>query len=249
VKPPGLAIGQLAQQAGVTVRAVRHYHRCGLLPEPERDSSGYRRYGAQAVVDLIRIKTLADAGVPLARIRTLLAADPERFRAAVAEIDAGLRRKVRELTRQRERIAALTGGDRLFLPVEVVDLLDELRALGMSERGLRMERDGWILVVALSPRLVPEWVAQKRAALADPEFRRLSLAYDEAFDWDPADPRLADLAGRTVAWFARRPADHGQPPPDLPAAVVVMAADITNASPAWRRVGELTRDRLDAARG
>ena len=71
-----LTIGQLADYVGVTVRAIRHYHQRGLLPEPERDASGYRRYGADAVVDLIRIKTLAAAGVPLARINTLLSAGP-----------------------------------------------------------------------------------------------------------------------------------------------------------------------------
>ena len=69
-----LTIGQLASYAGVTVRAVRHYHAKGLLPEPERDHSGYRRYDAHAVVDLIKIRTLADAGVPLTRVRELLAA-------------------------------------------------------------------------------------------------------------------------------------------------------------------------------
>ncbi|MFU9039101.1 MULTISPECIES: MerR family transcriptional regulator [Streptomyces] len=57
-----LTIGQLEAHAGVTVRAVRHHQR-GLLAEPERDASGYRRYDAQAVVELIRIKTLGDAGV------------------------------------------------------------------------------------------------------------------------------------------------------------------------------------------
>ena len=41
----GLAIGQAAAFAGVTVKTVRHYHRLGLVKEPERDSSGYRRYG------------------------------------------------------------------------------------------------------------------------------------------------------------------------------------------------------------
>ncbi|MFD1047876.1 MerR family transcriptional regulator, partial [Kibdelosporangium lantanae] len=67
-----LTISQLAATAGVTVRTVRHYHQVGLLSEPERDASGYRRYTAQAAVDLIRIRTLADAGVPLARIDALL---------------------------------------------------------------------------------------------------------------------------------------------------------------------------------
>ena len=75
-----LTIGQLAGHTGVTVRAIRHYHQRGLLAEPERDASGYRRYGATAVVDLIRIKTLSDAGVPLARIQELLTAQPARVR-------------------------------------------------------------------------------------------------------------------------------------------------------------------------
>ena len=64
-----LTISQLAAYAGVTTRAVRHYHQIGLLPEPERDASGYRRYGATAVVSLIKIRTLANAGVPLSSDR------------------------------------------------------------------------------------------------------------------------------------------------------------------------------------
>ena len=80
-----LTIGQLASYAGVTIRAVRHYHHIGLLPEPERDASGYRTYDAAAVVRLIRIRTLADAGVPLARVRELLDADPVTFADATAQ--------------------------------------------------------------------------------------------------------------------------------------------------------------------
>ena len=79
-----LTIGQLAAYAGVTVRAVRHYHQRGLLAEPARDSSGYRRYDADSVVDLIRIKTLSGAGVPLARIEELLNAEPAQFCQAIA---------------------------------------------------------------------------------------------------------------------------------------------------------------------
>ena len=85
-----LTISQLASYAGVTVRAVRHYHAKGLLPEPQRDHSGYRRYDAH-VVELISIRTLAAAGVPLARVRELLAAGQEEFNAAVADIDRRLR--------------------------------------------------------------------------------------------------------------------------------------------------------------
>src|ERR1700759_2841870 len=102
-----LTISQLASYAGVTVRAVRHYHAKGLLPEPERDWSGYRRYDAQAVVELIRIRTLADAGVPLSRVKELLSADPDEFEAAVADVDRRLSAEIRERQQHRERVAQL----------------------------------------------------------------------------------------------------------------------------------------------
>lgn len=152
-----LTIGQLAAYTGVTVRAIRHYHQRGLLAEPARDASGYRRYDGRAVVELIRIKTLAEAGVPLARIQELLDAGPAEFTGAVSQIDEALKRKIRELTQHRRKIAELTGGERLFLPAEIVDILGELRRIGVSERTVQIERDAWILVVALSPELVPEW--------------------------------------------------------------------------------------------
>lgn len=111
-----LTIGQLAATAGVTVRTVRHYHQIGLLPEPERDASGYRRYSAQAAVDLIRIRTLADAGVPLARIDALLRAEPTEFASAITDIDAELRRKIDQLTENRRRIAELASGESSSCP-------------------------------------------------------------------------------------------------------------------------------------
>jgi len=249
MKSPGLTIGQLAAHAGVTVRAIRHYHRCGLLAEPDRDASGYRRYDAQAVVDLIRIKTLAGAGVPLARIQDLLSASPGEFAAAIAEIDRALREKVRDLTRHRRQLAELTGGEGLFLPPEVVDLLGQLRALGVSERSVQTERDGWILVAALSPELIPGWVSQKRSALADPEFQRLYLACDEASGWDPDDPRLEKLADWVVTWTVRHEPVAGQAPADVPAAVTLITSDAATSSPAWRRLTELARGRLPSPAG
>jgi DNA-binding transcriptional MerR regulator len=232
---PTLTIGQLAAHAGVTVRAVRHYHQRGLLAEPERDASGYRRYDAQAVVDLIRIKTLADAGVPLTRVDELLNAQPERFAAAAAEIDRALARRIRDLTEHRRRIAELAAGERLFLPAEVVEILDRLRALGHSERMVRIERDVWIMLVALSPRSVPGWVAEKNAALDDPEFRCVYLACDEALEWDPDDPRLTRLVTDIVAWDLRRP-EHGQ---TQSRTVALMNSYVTASSPAWQRLAEL----------
>jgi DNA-binding transcriptional MerR regulator len=244
-----LTIGQLADYVGVTTRAVRHYHQRGLLPEPERDASGYRRYGAQAVVDLIRIKTLADAGVPLARIQALLVAEPEQFTQGIVQIDQALRRRIRGLEQQRRRIAELAAGDRLFLPDEVVSLLDELRRLGVSQRTVDMERDGWILLAARSPGQAAGLAEAKRSDLADPEFRRVYLACDQAFDWDPADPRLEEVADAMVALAARHRPDTGRATLDDPVAVDLLSSPPSGTSPAWERLLQLTSDRSRAATG
>ena len=124
-----LTISQLAAYAGVTVRAVRHYHQIGLLPEPERDALRLPAYDAAAVVRLIRIRTLADAGVPLARVRELLDADAEDVRrSGRARSTASCAPRSSGCRRSRKRIAQLAAGDRLALPPEVVDYLDRLRA-------------------------------------------------------------------------------------------------------------------------
>jgi DNA-binding transcriptional MerR regulator len=190
-----LTIGQLAAYAGATVRAVRHYHQIGLLPEPERDASGYRRYGAKAVVSLIKIRTLANAGVPLSRIDQLLEADASTFAEAVQRIDSQLRDEIERLETSRKQITQLTAGDSLTLPPEVVTYLDRLREIGASERMVEGERDGWILLAARSPDRVREFIPAKLAQLEHPHVVRLYRVLSEIFDDDAADdPRLEEAA-------------------------------------------------------
>ena len=196
-----LTIGQLASYAGVTVRAVRHYHAKGLLPEPERDHSGYRRYDARAVVQLIKIRTLADAGVPLSRAGELLVAGEEEFAAAVHDIDRRQRAEIRERQRHQERVAQLAAGDSLALPPEVVAYLHRMRELGFRERMIELERDSWILVAAQAPEQVPAMMALKTRQIEDPVVRELYLAIEEIFDCTPDDPRLPAFADRMVSFI------------------------------------------------
>lgn len=153
------------------------------------------------MVDLIRLKTLADAGVPLARVSELLRAEPEQFSSAIDEIDRGLRDEIRRIQRHRMLVARLAAGDSLALPDEVVDYLARLRRLGMSERIIEVERDGWILLTVHFPDRVTEWIGLKQQALNDAEFRDLYLTFDRSFDWQPDDPRLSGLAEAFSAYL------------------------------------------------
>jgi DNA-binding transcriptional MerR regulator len=194
-----LTIGQLAAYAGVTVRAVRHYHQIGLLPEPERDASGYRRYGATAVVSLIRIRTLANAGVPLSQVGQLLEADAPAFAEAVQRIDSRLRDEIERLESSRKQIAQLAAGDSLTLPPEVISYLGRLREIGASERIVEGERDGWILVAARWPDRIREVIAGKHAQLDDPQLVRLYRVLSELFESDAADDPLLEEAADIMA--------------------------------------------------
>lgn len=236
-----LTIGELASYAGVTIRAVRHYHAKGLLPEPERDHSGYRRYDARAVSELIRIRTLADAGVPLARVEELLGAGEEEFAAAVADIDLRLRAEIRERQQHRQRIAQLAAGDNLALPPEAAAYLARLREIGLPERLIEGERDAWILVAAQLPQHMATFMALKAAQLDVPEQGDLYRDLAEAIDWDAEDARVPALADRLVglieAEIATLPEAWQDPGLDLPDDLAALLdAVFVNAVPMARRL-------------
>ena len=241
-----LTISQLASYAGVTVRAVRHYHAKGLLPEPERDHSGYRRYDAASVVELVKIRTLADAGVPLSRVRGLLAADEGEFGAAVEDIDRRLRAEIRERQRHRERIARLAAGDSLALPPEVVGYLDRMRELGFRERLIEVERDSWILIAAQMPDETPALMAIKHAQIEHEELRALYLDIGELVDCGPDDPRLPALADRVAAFIdaaaaeSEGMADENPVNDDL---VALLDAAFIESFPCAQRLLELLEER------
>jgi DNA-binding transcriptional MerR regulator len=242
-----LTIGQLAAYAGVTVRAVRHYHHIGLMPEPARDSSGYRTYDAEDVVRLIRIRTLAEAGVPLARVQGLLEATCEEFTEAVTQIDTGLRAQVRGLEELRRRIARLAAGDSLAVPSEVVSYLERLRATGVPEALVMGERDGWILMSARWPDRIPAMMVDKMAQLDDPRTVQLYRLIGEIVDVGMEEDRLrvvADLLVEMVEESAERgELDRNSEDTGDDAFIALMDSFAANAHPMIQRIQELMAER------
>jgi MerR family redox-sensitive transcriptional activator SoxR len=70
-----LPIGEVAQASGRSASSIRYYERVGLIPAPER-VSGQRRYPRAVLRTLAVIETAQRAGLTLAEIKALLAADP-----------------------------------------------------------------------------------------------------------------------------------------------------------------------------
>ncbi|CAM3679159.1 MerR family transcriptional regulator [Occultella aeris] len=241
-----LTIGELASYSGVTIRAVRHYHATGLLPEPERDHSGYRRYDAAAVIEVIKIRTLAQAGVPLSQVRGLQRADQSEFAVAVADIDRRLAAEIRERQRHRQQIAKLAAGDHLALPSEVVEHLDQLRALGIHERIVQVERDGWILLAARSPGRVTEWMARKREQRADRQFVEFYRTLGHALDGAADDLQLVELADEVSGYLTRMADAQGDDYVDdteieAPLVALMDRLVVDNVPPARRLIELLTK--------
>lgn len=67
-----MKIGELAARAGCDVQTVRFYEREGILPEPEREASGYRRYGEQHVQRLLFVRHCRSLDMSLGEVWVLL---------------------------------------------------------------------------------------------------------------------------------------------------------------------------------
>lgn len=246
-----LTIGQLAAYAEVSVRTVRHYHQIGLLPEPERDGAGYRRYRAGDLVALVRIRTLADSGVPLSRIADLLEAPQQELDEAVSEIDRELLARIRELRQTRVRLARLREGSDLVLPPEAHRLLARMRELGIDAESLQKEYETWVLMQAVHPEGLAEWAHWQLQALEDPLGQRLYPLMTRCRHWDPDDPRLAEIIDLSVELTIRHfPAEQANDErwqiTDRVGAEMVSGHSLDD-SPAWQRISREVSARLQAA--
>ncbi|MCX5345545.1 MerR family transcriptional regulator [Streptomyces atratus] len=242
-----ITIGQLAGYVGVSIKTIRVYHDKGLLPEPDRDASGYRRYGANDAIDLIKVRTLAEAGVPLARIRDLRSATDEEFQQALREIDDEITARIRGLRATQGRLRQLAAGHPAPLPTEVGTHLEHLARWGFSPRWVDLQRDLWILVFATHSNGAITLLHDQAETLADPVLRQLFLDYDHAHDLDVDDPRIDDLASRIAE--ATRERYGSAEPPELDAASEIPAliqGTVNASSPAWQRLDTLIRAQLDA---
>src|SRR5258707_12135707 len=65
-------IGQVAQQTGLTVDAIRFYEKETLLPKALRSTGGFRLYGSDHIEQLRFIQRAQTIGFSLGEIRELI---------------------------------------------------------------------------------------------------------------------------------------------------------------------------------
>ncbi|MEU6591455.1 MerR family transcriptional regulator [Streptomyces sp. NPDC046881] len=120
------SIGELAERAGATVKAVRFYSDRGLLPEASRSGGGHRRYGPEALERLRLIRSLRALDLPLPEVRRVLQDEGAAGRVLEDAVAGRLRDLGSELKALRWREAAL----RLVAECPPAERAERLRLVG-----------------------------------------------------------------------------------------------------------------------
>jgi len=186
-------VHEFAELAGVTVKALHHYDRLGLL-KPKRAGSGYRLYAEQDLARLEQIVALKFLGLPLRRIKVLLDREPFRLPEALRAQRAVLEEKRRLLDRA---IAAIAKAENA--PADAAVLKEIIEAIGMQTEPQDAtdfmknyyREDAWAGFRARHR----EWRSKEWAEL----FRDVQAAFGE----DPGSARAQRLAARWRTLRAR----------------------------------------------
>src|SRR5919202_1523258 len=96
---------EFAELAGVTVRALHHYDRLGLL-RPRRSPNGYRVYSRSDLERLEQIVALKFIGLPLSQVRAVLDRGPVDLATALSLQRRALEEKRRALDKALDAIRA-----------------------------------------------------------------------------------------------------------------------------------------------
>ncbi len=187
-----LRIHAFAALAGVTVRALHHYDRIGLL-RPQRSSSGYRLYGDRELERLAQIVALRFIGVPLKDMGRLLAASGlaevlPRQRAMLEEKRRMLDETIRVIELAERSLAAGRQADTAILTkiIEVIEMQSDSR---WTEKYYSEGAQA-----AIKERLA-EWTPELQAK-AEQDWRELFADVEAAMDQDPASEHAQQLGRR-----------------------------------------------------
>ena len=164
-------ISDFSRLMRISIKALRHYDRIGLLaPSWVDPATRYRHYGARQALRLQLILGLRELGIPLARIAELVSADPRgrRFRRALEErreeLAARLEQDRRRLALLDARLEGLRDETMPVLPEAVLRPVPAVRVASLRARVAELD-DG---VEALFDRLEKKVAAVKARASGPP---------------------------------------------------------------------------------
>jgi DNA-binding transcriptional MerR regulator len=192
-------VREFAELTGVTVKALQHYDRLGLLT-PARTAAGYRLYVERDRERLDRIRTLKFLGIPLKQIETVLAGD-------VIPLSDALRSQREALVAERDRLnRAIAAVERVEGAIARGDASNAVVLKQLTDLIMRNEAD------AMRKYFTDEAWERWGPHYHDwppPQWRELYQDVAAALDDDPCGERAEALLTRMyVLWNADTAGDR-----------------------------------------
>ena len=201
-----LKIGEFSKLSQLTVKALRHYEKEGLLLPAHVDPwTGYRQYQTSQLVDAARIKSLRQLGLSIDQVRLILRG--ENPRSILLQKERELREQQADLSMRLSIIGNLLKEERMTYQVTIKEIPETL--VCSAEATLESYSDAmtWIpRVGAEAKRLNPDLRCTEPpyefCEYLDGEYRDrdVRIRHSEAIE-----PGEADLVGDEVVSFRTIP--------------------------------------------
>ncbi|MCA1582720.1 MAG: MerR family transcriptional regulator [Acidobacteria bacterium] len=188
-------VREFAELAGVTVRALHHYGRVGLLA-PRRTGSGYRIYTDRDLERLEQIVALKFLGFSLKEIRALLRQDAPSLAEVLRAQRGALEEKRRRLDLAIEAIGAAERSIAPGRPAAAAVLKRIIEVMEMEKNDWKKYYTdaAWAKLAAKRDVRAPQ--AQQAQEAATRAWADLFHDVEASLDRDPGSPEAQALLGR-----------------------------------------------------
>ena len=190
-QPETWRVGDLARQAGVSIRTLHYYDEIGILSPSSKSEGGHRLYTSSDIARLQQIRSLQEIGFSLEEIRECLES-PEFSLAEVIRLHV---QRLREEIARKQRVCShlemVDGQLRAGEEIPTEEFIQLIREINMVEK-------------YYSPEQLEE-LRQRREALGEDGMRKAENDWQVLMEevrvemergTDPSDPRVQELARR-----------------------------------------------------
>src|SRR4029077_1916904 len=187
-------VAECAALAGVTVKALHHYDRLGLL-RPRRSHAAYRQYVSRDIERLEQIVALKAIGLSLEQIKVVLDGDAHGLADALRTQRKSLEKKRAELTR------AIRASERVESTVNLYRALSRGGVLNRLIEAINMQND--LELMKRYFRTEAAWTRGRKyfEHWPSPPWRELFREIQASLGEDPAGEHARSLADRWSTLF------------------------------------------------
>jgi MerR family transcriptional regulator, thiopeptide resistance regulator len=183
-------IGELAEEAGLTVRTLHHFEQVGAVRASERSEAGHRLFTQADVRRLYEVLSLRELGIPLREIAAKLDSPDGDLASMLRRHRAHVDEQLEVITGLRARLDRLDAALGTTLDVSSEEILEVIRLMNMHDKYYSPEQ-----LETLAKRR-EELGGDEGMKAAEKQWADLIAAVDAERQkgTDPSDPRVQELA-------------------------------------------------------